>query len=79
MPSAVARLEAAVALVATGTMLGVSVLRDPLLVLDALKLFPSWTSLKKNTPFRSGNDLILITLAFFFFLGDVQLPETSGS
>lgn len=41
MPSAVAGLEAVVALVAMGTALGLSVLRDPLLVLDALKLFPS--------------------------------------
>lgn len=41
MPLAVAGLEAVVALVAMSTTLGLSELRDPHLVLDALKLFPS--------------------------------------
>ena len=56
MPSAVAGLEAAVALETTGTTLWLSMLRDPLLVLDALKLFPPWTSFQKPSLFRSGND-----------------------
>lgn len=51
MPSAVVGMEAVVALEATGTKL-----RDPFLVLDALKIFPSWTSFKKPTLIRSEDD-----------------------
>lgn len=69
-PSAVVGLEAVVASEARGTTLWLSALRDPLLVLGVIKLFPSGTSFKDTHPpplFRSGNDQILMDLAWIFF------------
>lgn len=75
-PSAVVGLEAVVASEATGTTLWLSALRDPLLVLGVIKLFPSGTSFKDTHPcldLGMTRSSWILPGFVFLFLGDVYL------